>query len=167
MPDVTTIAADRVVFMHYTLKNGDGEVLDSSQGAEPLFYLHGHGNIVPGLEAALTGKDVGESLSVTVEAKDGYGERLDEEAQRIRRREFPNDFEIFEGRQLLVEDNEGQPVPLWISKVEGAWVWVSRNHPLAGQDLHFDVEITRVREATQVEIDHGHPHGPEGTTHHH
>ena len=167
MTEIETVGDGRVVFINFSLRNDAGEVLDESKPGEPLFYLHGYQNIVPGLESQLAGKAVGDRLTAVVPPEQGYGVRLEGEPQRVRRTEFPKEFEIFEGRQLVVQDAEGNHVPLYISEVKGAWVSIERNHPLAGQTLHFDVEITRIRQAVPEELAHGHPHGPEGTLGHH
>ena len=162
-----SIAADHVIGIHYTLKNAAGEVIDSSSGAtEPLHYLHGHGNIVPGLESQLTGHDVGEKLTVTVQPADGYGERDPRGEHEVPREAFPPDAPLEPGIQLGLRDESGAVVPIWISKVEGDVVHVDLNHPLAGQVLEFEVEIMSVRAATEEELAHGHPHGPDGHAHH-
>lgn len=160
-----TIAAGKVVHIHYTLTNDDGEVLDSSAGGHPLAYLHGYGNIVPGLEEGLEGASTGDQRQVDVAPEKGYGELQGDGPQAVRRSEFPKDMDLREGMPVRAEDGQGNAVVLWITKVEGAWVHVDINHPLAGQTLHFDVEVTEVRDATDVEIAHGHVHGPGG--HHH
>lgn len=159
-----SVADGLVVLMEYTLKNGEGEVLDASEG-EPLAYLHGAENIVPGLEAALTGKAVGDELSVKVAAADGYGERVGGGAQPIERSSFPADAELFEGMSFAVETEQGV-MPLWVVEVQEEVVMVDANHPLAGVELNFDVKVVAIREATDDEKEHGHPHGPEGHDHH-
>ncbi|MDQ3036319.1 MAG: peptidylprolyl isomerase [Myxococcota bacterium] len=162
----STIAADKVVGIHYTLKNAAGEVVDSSSGSDPLFYLHGHDNIVPGLERKLTGRNVGEKLEVVVQPADGYGERDTRGEQQVPREAFPADVSLEEGMQLALRDPSGAVVPLWINKVENDLVHVDLNHPLAGEVLTFDVEVVSVREPTPEELEHGHPHGPDGEHHH-
>lgn len=162
----TTIAADKVVGIHYTLKNAAGDVVDSSSGSDPLFYLHGHDNIVPGLERKLTGRNVGEKLNVVVQPADGYGERDARGEQQVPREAFPADVTLEEGMQLALRDPSGAVVPLWIAKVESELVHVDLNHPLAGEVLTFDVEVVSVRDATGEELEHGHPHGPGGDHHH-
>ena len=160
------IAEDRVGVIHYTLKNDAGAVLDSSAGGEPLVYLHGHRNIVPGLEAALVGKVAGDRLSVSVAPAEGYGERQGDGPQRIRRNELPKDADIHVGMPLHGEDGAGNYFTLWVTEAKGAWVWVDINHPLAGQTLHFEVEVVRVRDALDEEKVHGHAHGVDGTARH-
>jgi FKBP-type peptidyl-prolyl cis-trans isomerase SlyD len=163
---LSTIAADQVVGIHYTLKNASGDVLDSSSGDEPMYYLHGHDNIVPGLERKLSGRNVGDKLEVTVQPADGYGERDPRGAQRVPREAFPPGTPLEAGAQLAMRDPSGEVVPFWIAKLESDMVHVDLNHPLAGQVLHFDVEVVSVRAATPEELQHGHPHGPDGHHHH-
>ncbi len=167
MINTTRVDAERVIFIDYVLRNGAGEELDRSSPEQPLFYLHGAGNIIPGLERALEGKSVGDTLTAVIPPEEAYGVKLENSVQKVHRREFPRDFEITVGAQLAVEGPEGEPIPLWITDVKGAWVHLDRNHPLAGEQLHFEVEITRVRLASPEELAHGHPHGPEGGPHHH
>ena len=161
------IANGHVVTMHYTLKNERGEVLDSSEGQDPLAYLHGAGNIVPGLEAQLAGKAVGSKLDAVVAPVDGYGEKTGPGPQPVSRSQFPRGMEIEEGMVFTAEDENGDQTPVWISAVEGDMVMVDRDHPLAGVTLHFSVEVVAIRDATTEELAHGHPHGPDGHDHHH
>jgi FKBP-type peptidyl-prolyl cis-trans isomerase SlyD len=158
------IANQSVVLMHYTLTNVKGEVLDSSAGAEPLAYLHGGGNIIPGLEQALTGKQVGDKLKVTVQPQDGYGLRDESLVQHVPRRAFQGVANVQPGMSFSADGPNG-PVRVTVTKVQGDMVTVDGNHALAGEVLNFDVEITEVRAATQEELDHGHVHGAGG--HHH
>lgn len=163
MTDV--IADNLVVLLHYTLTAPDGEVIDSSEGGPPLPYLHGAGNLVPGLEAALTGKAVGDKFEVDVPADEGYGQR-DGELFDIPRGQFPPDAQLEAGMDFVLEDDKGNYHPVWVNAVTDEAVTVDPNHPLAGVDLHFAVEVVRLREPTADELDHGHPHGPDGTHHH-
>jgi FKBP-type peptidyl-prolyl cis-trans isomerase SlyD len=161
------IAGDnKVVSIHYTLRDDDGDVIDSSAGSEPLEYLHGHGGIVPGLEAALTGKAAGDKLKVTVAPADGYGEVEEPGPRPVPRTAFPADFEIEVGGQFFVSGPDGEPMPLWIAAVQGDQILVDHNHPLAGENLHFEVEVVSIRDASAEELEHGHPHGPDGHHHH-
>jgi FKBP-type peptidyl-prolyl cis-trans isomerase SlyD len=161
------IARDKVVGLHYTLKNDKGDVLDSSDGGEPLLYLHGHDNIVPGLERKLTGRALGDKLDVVVQPADGYGVRDPRGEQKVPRSAFPKDVKLEKGMQLAMRDPSGKVVPLWIARVEKNEVHVDLNHPLAGEVLHFAVEVVSIRAATKEELSHGHPHGPDGHGHHH
>jgi FKBP-type peptidyl-prolyl cis-trans isomerase SlyD len=158
------ITQQRVVTIHYTLTNDAGEVLDSSRCAEPLAYLHGAGNIIPGLENALAGKRAGDKLSVRVEPAQGYGERDDRLVQHVPRRAFQGIAEIQPGMSFHAESSNG-PMRVTVTRVAGDMVTVDGNHPLAGEPLNFDVEVADVRAATEEELSHGHVHGPGG--HHH
>lgn len=160
-----TIAAGSVVSIHYKLTLDDGNVVDSSEGRDPLSYLHGQGNIVAGLEEALTGQAVGADLKVTVSPEQGYGARDDRAVQTVPRGAFPPDAQLNEGLSFQARDEAGRPLMGTITKLEGDEVTVDFNHPLAGQNLHFEVSITEIRAATEEEISHGHVHGPGG--HHH
>jgi FKBP-type peptidyl-prolyl cis-trans isomerase SlyD len=159
-----TVAAEMVVFFHYTLHNNDGELLDATEAGEPMPYLHGAHNIVPGLEKAMKDKAVGDSFEIKVPAALGYGERVEGSAV-VPRTEFPADIELEPGMSLMAEGPDGDPVPLWITEVDGDEVTVDPNHPLAGIELNFKVEITEIRAATEEELAHGHPHGPGGHDH--
>src|SRR5262245_57838957 len=145
------VAKNTVVSIDYTLTADDGEVLDSSKGQDPLQYLHGHGQIVAGLERALEGKDAGESLKVDVSPKDGYGERDAKKVMQVVRAKLPKDLDPEVGMQLGGQDNHGNVIPLWITNVTEAEVTLDGNHPLAGQTLHFAVEVKSVRAATEEE----------------
>ena len=160
------IAQDKVVLFHYTLTNDAGEVLDSSDGGEPLAYLHGQGNIVAGLEKALGGRSVGEKLSVRVEPAEGYGVRDAALVKRVPRRSFGSAGNIKPGMQFQAQLERGQTRVVTVTAVKGDMVTVDGNHPLAGQSLNFAVEITEVRDATSEELEHGHVHGPGGHHHH-
>jgi FKBP-type peptidyl-prolyl cis-trans isomerase SlyD len=161
-----TVATGTVVSIHYTLKNDGGETLDSSSGAEPFEYLHGSGMIVPGLEDALFGKQVGERLAVVVPAEQGYGERDLRGVQRVPRSAFPMEGEIEAEMMFQFEGPDGEPIGARVISVEDGVVVIDLNHPLAGETLHFDVSIEAVRNATAEELAHGHPHGAHGHHHH-
>ena len=160
------VAQDKVVLIHYTLTNDAGDVLDSSNGGEPLAYLHGQGNIVAGLEKALGGRSVGEKLSVRVEPAEGYGVRDAALVKRVPRRSFGSAGNIKPGMQFQAQLERGQTRVVTVTAVKGDMVTVDGNHPLAGQSLNFAVEITEVRDATSEELEHGHVHGPGGHHHH-
>ncbi len=151
------IAKDKVALFDYTLTNDAGDVLDSSQGGEPLAYLHGAQNIIPGLEKELEGKVVGDSLKVTVEADEGYGEYNEALTQVVASNMFEGVDKIEEGMEFQAETADGVQV-IRIAKVDGDNITIDGNHPLAGERLHFDVAITEVREATAEELEHGHVH---------
>jgi FKBP-type peptidyl-prolyl cis-trans isomerase SlyD len=154
------IADNDVVTFHYTLKGDTDEVIDSSAGGEPLAYLHGHGNIVPGLERELTGKSVGDRLQVRVPAAQGYGEYDRALVQKVPRRALKGIANLRVGLRLQA----GHQAVI-VKHIAGDMITLDGNHPLAGQDLNFDVEITAVRPATEEELAHGHVHGDGG--HHH
>jgi FKBP-type peptidyl-prolyl cis-trans isomerase SlyD len=163
--DAQRIADGKVVSIHYTLKDGEGEILDSSEGHDPLLYLHGAGNIVPGLERGLLGRTVGEDLEVIVGPDEGYGDRDPAAIRQVPRDAFPDDVELEAGMQFMAEAPDGDVRPVWIAEVEGDVVTVDFNHPLAGTTLHFAVKVAEIRDATAEETEHGHPHGAGG--HHH
>jgi FKBP-type peptidyl-prolyl cis-trans isomerase SlyD len=165
MTDFETITAGKVVALHYTLRDNEGELIDGSDQGDPLYYLHGAENLVPGLESALEGRRVGDKLSVTVPPDEAYGERQGPGPQAVPRDAFPEDAELEEGMPFSVENEEGEEIDLWISRVEDDQVFVDVNHPLAGMTLCFDVEVMSVRDATVEEQVHGHPHGPGGHQH--
>ena len=158
------IAANTVAYIHYTLKDDSGAVIDSSSGNEPLAYLHGAGNIVPGLEKALEGKQAGEKLSVKVAPDEGYGARDEALVQQVPRRSFQGVRDLKEGMRFHAQTQQG-PVAVMVTRVQGDMITVDGNHALAGMTLNFEVEVTKVREATAEELLHGHVHGAGG--HHH
>ena len=155
----TTIADGHVVTLHYRLTLDDGTVADESFGGEPLAYLHGHRNIVAGLEKQLTGKSVGAKLDAVVPPAEGYGEYDPQLDQAIPREKFPADADLQVGVAFQAETPDGQPIPLWIRDIQGDQVTVSPSHPMAGQNLHFTVEILDIRDATAEELANGHLHG--------
>jgi FKBP-type peptidyl-prolyl cis-trans isomerase SlyD len=159
------IGEDKVVSIHYTLTDSGGSVLDSSSGNEPLLYLHGAGNIIPGLESALEGKVSGDKLSVTVEPEQGYGTRDERLVQAVPRSAFKGVEQLAPGMQFQAQGPQGTRLVV-ITQVTSDIVTVDANHPLAGQTLHFEVEVTEVREATSEELEHGQVHGPGGHHHH-
>ncbi len=157
-------AADRVVAMHYTLKDDKGEILDSSAGGEPLAYLHGHGNIVAGLEKALEGTEAGFKSTVTITPAEGYGEKDPDAIFEEPHASFPPDMQLEPGIQVQADGQNG-PATLTVIELTDTGVVLDANHPLAGKTLYFDVEVVEVREATADELSHGHVHT--GHDHHH
>lgn len=147
-----------VVSMHYTLTDNEGNVLDSSEGAEPLTYLHGAGNIIPGLEQALVGKVAGDSQQVKVEPEEAYGEVIQELIQTIDKAAFQGVDSVEVGMSFEAQTQEGSVEHVVVTAVNGDEVTIDANHPLAGVALTFDVEIVSVREASEEEIAHGHVH---------
>jgi FKBP-type peptidyl-prolyl cis-trans isomerase SlyD len=158
------ISKDSVVSIHYTLTDDQKQVLDSSSGKEPLVYIHGSGSIIPGLEQALEGKSQGEKLKVTILPEDAYGPRHAEMVQNVLKSEFQDADKIHVGMRFQV-NTQGGPLVLTVIEVKETEVVVDGNHPLAGMTLHFDVEVTDIRTATEEELAHGHVHGEGG--HHH
>jgi FKBP-type peptidyl-prolyl cis-trans isomerase SlyD len=157
------IEKDRVVRFHYTVAEQGQESIESSQGREPLAILYGHGNIIPGLEKAMEGREAGDSFSVDVPAAEAYGEKREGLTQRVPKKHF-GEQRLMPGMQVVLNTNFG-PRAVTIEKVGMSVVDVDLNHPMAGKDLHFDVEIVDVREASAEELEHGHVHGDGG--HHH
>ena len=154
----------KVVSFHYTLKSAAGEQLESSREKEPMSYLHGANNIIPGLEQAMEGRAVGDEFSVTVEPEDAYGVRNENNVQRVALKRLKGLGKISPGQVLNLQTQKG-PVQVTVLKVGRFNVDVDGNHPLAGQQLTFDVEITAVRDASEEETKHGHAHGPGGHQH--
>lgn len=159
------IADQTVVLINYTLTNNDGEIIDSSQGRSPLAYLHGAGNIIPGLENALAGKDIGEELTVTIPPTEAYGELDPEMIQPVPRDRFGGVETIEIGMQFQANTPQG-PRIVRVVAVDDTNVTIDANHPLAGQTLNFAVNIVGIRQATPEELSHGHVHGPDGHHHH-
>lgn len=159
------IAANKAVSIDYTLTNDDGEVLDSSVGGAPLVYLHGAGNIIPGLEKALEGKQSGDEVKVTVEPEEAYGDFNAELIAVLGRNMFEGVDELEVGMQFHASGPDGSMQIVTIKALEGDEVTVDGNHPLAGERLTFEVKVVEVRDAQDEEIAHGHVHGEGG--HHH
>ena len=160
-----SIKDNSAVSFQYSLADDEGQQLDSSAGKEPLAYLHGAGNIIPGLENALTGKAVGDSMTVAVSAAEGYGEVQQELIQDVPRTSFQGVEQIEVGMQFEAQTGQGGTVPVTVTAVTDETVTVDGNHPLAGKNLNFDVSIEAVRDATAEELEHGHVHGPGGHEH--
>lgn len=159
------IAANKAVSIDYTLTNDAGETIDSSAGGAPLVYLQGAGNIIPGLEKALEGKQAGDELTVSIEPEEAYGEYLAELVSTLNRSLFEGVDELEVGMQFQASAPDGQMQIVTIRDVDGDDVTVDGNHPLAGQRLNFQVKVVDVRDASEEEIAHRHIHGEGG--HHH
>jgi FKBP-type peptidyl-prolyl cis-trans isomerase SlyD len=158
------VGKDSVVSLEYRLHLGDGQVIDQSAPDQPLAYLHGHKQIVPGLEGQLEGMAVGESKKVQVAPAQGYGEHDPEGVRTVPRAMLPPGFDPQPGMTLMAQTDQGD-IPLRIHEVQPDAVVVDLNHPLAGKTLHFDVTVREVRAATKEELTHGHVHGPGGHEH--
>lgn len=154
----------RVVSIHYTLTDDAGTVLDSSRDGEPLSYLEGASNIIPGLEKELLSSKPGEKKVVKVAAKDAYGEKRDDMVVKVPRAQFPADVKLKEGDRFRSGPDHHAPIFTVVSVI-GDEITLDGNHPLAGKALSFDVEVTAVRAASDEEVAHGHAHGEGG--HHH
>lgn len=152
------IGDNAVVSIHYTLSDADGNTLDSSAGAEPLNYLHGAGNIIPGLENALAGKVTGDELNVVIAPADGYGEVVPQLVQVVDRAVFQGVDSIEPGMAFQSQDPQGNVQRVVVTAVEGDEITIDANHPLAGTELHFEVQVVDVRPATDEEVAHGHVH---------
>ena len=158
------IEKDTVAQFHYSLKNEAGELLESTEGNDPMAYLHVHKNIIPGLEKAMLGKAQGDTFTVTVEPKEGYGERKADAKQRIPLKQLQGAKKWRKGMVAVVQTDQGQRQVV-IEKVGKFNADCDLNHPLAGKTLTFDINVVSVREATAEEKSHGHAHGVGG--HHH
>jgi FKBP-type peptidyl-prolyl cis-trans isomerase SlyD len=160
------VAKDKVVSIDYTLKSGEGQVIDTSEGREPLTYLHGGGKIIPGLERQLEGKATGDSLKVAVPPEEGYGPRHQQLVQKVPKETFAGAgvADVQPGMQFRAEAS-GQSRVVTVVNVEPDGVTIDANHPLAGQTLHFDVTVRDVRDPSDEERQHGHAHGPGGHQH--
>ena len=158
------VSKDAVVHLHYTLKNDEEQIIESSAGGEPTAFLQGHGGMIRGVQLAIEGKQAGDKLNITVEPQDGYGERISDSIQRVPVKHLMGAKKWRPGMIATVQTEKGQR-QVSVVKVGKFMVKVDTNHPLAGQRLHFDIEIIDVREATQEEISHGHAHGAGGHQH--
>lgn len=156
------ITQDKVVELDYKL-TVNGEIVDQSEPGEPLVYLHGHSNIIPGLEKQLEGKAAGESMSVTVQPEEGYGPRDEDNIDDLSREDFEDDIEV--GQTYYAQAEDGSVIPFTVMAVEGDTVKVDFNPPLAGMVLDFDVTVLAVRAATSEELEHGHAHSGDDHDH--
>ena len=158
------IEENKVVKIEYTVKTEEGVLVDTSEGNEPLAYLHGHKHIIPGLENALVGKAVDDELSVTVTPEEAYGERHEQLIKEVPMQAFQGVDKVEPGMQFNAESPQG-PQLITVTKVDGDTVTVDGNHPLAGVTLNFDVKVVEVREPSEEELSHGHVHGAGGHEH--
>ena len=152
------IGKDNVVSIHYTLKDDNGQVLDSSEGKSPLQYLHGNNNLIPGLETELQGKSSGAKFEATIPPEQAYGERNEDFVQTIKKEMFQGVEQIEPGMTFVAQGEGGAQRQVRVTEVEGEDVTIDANHPMAGMTLHFEVEVVDVREGTPQEIEHGHVH---------
>lgn len=161
------ITKDTVVTIDYRLHLGDGKYIEESDHDDPLVYLHGYEEIVPGLEKALDGKKAGDQVKATVSPEDGYGEYDPDAVEEVPREEFPSDLELEAGGVVTATDEEGDEVEFTVKELKEKTVVVDFNHSLAGKTLHFEVTVREVRKATAEELEHGHAHGPDDHDHGH
>jgi FKBP-type peptidyl-prolyl cis-trans isomerase SlyD len=153
-----------VVTINYKLTDDEGIVLDSSEGDEPMAYIHGTDSLVPGLEKAMYDKSIGDSLKVRVESADGYGEILPDLVQEMDRKDFKDMEPIEVGMEFHSQDENGEILQIEIKKIENDKVTIDANHPFAGMNQNFEIDIVDIREASEEELDHGHVH--DGHHHH-
>lgn len=158
------LTKDKVGTVNYTLKDKDGEIIDETQDGS-FAYLHGARNIIPGLENELEGKEVGYKNNIVIEPKEAYGERNLEQIQRVPMSMFPDDVELKEGMQFEAQSEDGAPIVVTVTAIDAGEVVIDGNHPLAGIQLYFDIEVIDIRDASEAELEHGHVHAPGG--HHH
>lgn len=156
------VSKDCIVSLEYRLHLGDGAIIDESEPGQPLAYLHGRGQIVPGLEGQLEGMAIGESKKVVVTPAQGYGEHDPRGLQTVPRAMFPPDANLQPGLSISAQTEGGEVIPITIRELKGDSVVVDLNHPMAGKTLHFDVTVREVRQASTEELAHGHAHGPGG-----
>lgn len=159
------IKEGKVVQLSYSLTNSAGQILDRADQESPFVYLHGGGQIVPGLEEALEGLKKGDTKKVTVEPEEGYGVKDPDLKLTLKRSQFPPKLDLQVGMQFETSTPSGEDLVFTVEKIEGDQISVDGNHPLAGVTLHFDVEVLNVRDATEEEMAHGHAHGDDGNHH--
>jgi len=159
------IGINKVVTLNFTLRDQHGNILDSTEGEEPFSFLSGHQNILPKLESEIDSMLIGSKRTITIKAADAYGEYNDEIVQVVGKEEFPEEFLLEVGMQYIASAPDGTKMPFTISEVRDEDIVIDFNHPLAGKDLTFDVELLNVRDATSEEISHGHVHGVGGQNH--
>lgn len=152
------IGDNAVVSIHYKLSDADGNELENSAEAEPLKYLHGAGNLIPGLENALTGKTAGDELSVAIPPEEAYGEVAPQLVQEVERSMFQGVDQVEPGMVFQAKAPDGNVQRITVREVNGDKVTIDANHPMAGVELHFEVQVVEVRPATDEEIEHGHVH---------
>lgn len=160
-----TIQKNHVVSIDYTLKNDEGTVLDTSSGSSPLVYLHGSGALISGMETGLEGKSEGADFSISITPDDAYGNHDKNLLHQIDRKELAHLPDLAIGMELEVQTEEGSPLIMTIVELSDDIVVLDGNHPLAGQTLHFEIQVRNIREASAEEISHGHVHGPGGHQH--
>jgi FKBP-type peptidyl-prolyl cis-trans isomerase SlyD len=166
---MSVIAKEKVGIIHYTLTSSEGEKLDSSEGRDPLPYLHGYGNIIPGLEREMEGKTIGDKFTAVILPVDAYGDlnQSEDAFMQVPKDNLPEGITFQKGMQLIAEGENGEQLPVWMEDYKDNVFTFTTNHPLAGKTLVFNVEVVGIREPLPVELEHGHPHGLDGTAGHH
>lgn len=160
------IEQNKVVTMNFTLKDDEGNLLDSTEKGGPFSYISGTNMVLPKLEEALSGMLIGSKKNLKLEAKDGYGNYNDDAIQVVGKENFPEDIVLEVGMEYMANSPDGVKMPFTISNVDGEEITIDFNHPLAGKNLNFDIELLNVRDATAEELSHGHVHGAGGHHHH-
>lgn len=164
--EAVKVARDRVVALRFTLKDDAGDLLEEGTDDDPLVYLHGHGELLDAIEAALEGKEVGDRTTLTLPPEDGFGPREDDAERTLPRDLIPEDEPLEPGTAFAIED-DGEVTPVWVVRATDTHVVVSLCHPYAGKTVTFELEVLKIRDATEGELEHGHSHGLEGHHHHH
>ena len=159
------VSEQKVVTMNYEVADDQGQLIDRSEEGGPLAYIHGNGQLIPGLETALEGRGKGDKVAVDVPPEQGYGERDEEGVQTVARNQFDDSVEIEVGMQFEAQDDDEGHQIVTVTAVDGENITLDTNHPLAGKNLRFEVEILDVRDASAEELSHGHVHGPGGHDH--
>ena len=157
--------ANKVISFNYTLKDDQGSVIESTANKQPLTFLSGQNQIIPKLEEALNGMLIGGKKNVKVDAAQAYGEYDEKAIQNVKKEQFPAEAKLEVGMTYFANSPDGKQMPFTITEVKESNITVDFNHPLAGKNLEFDVELVDKRDATPEEVQHGHVHGPNG--HHH
>lgn len=160
-----SVEMNKVITFNFTVKDKEGAVLDSSENKEPLSYLSGTNSILPKLEETLNGMIIGSIKNVKIAAGEAYGDYKEEAVQTVKKEQFPQEAQLVAGARYVANSPDGGQMPFVIKEVKENDVTVDFNHPLAGKDLEFDVELLDVRDATPEEMQHGHVHGPGGHNH--
>ncbi len=160
-----SVEMNKVITFNFTVKDEEGAVLDSSENKEPLSYLSGTNSILPKLEETLNGMIIGSIKNVKIAAGEAYGDYKEEAVQTVKKEQFPQEAQLVAGARYVANSPDGGQMPFVIKEVKENDVTVDFNHPLAGKDLEFDVELLDVRDATPEEMQHGHVHGPGGHNH--
>ncbi len=161
------IGADKVVTLNYKLTDDQGNVIQITNDNEPFVYLSGNNQILPKLEEEINGMLIGGKKSIGLSSSDAYGDYDEKAVQQVKKQEFPEGANLEEGMEYMAQTPDGKPIPFVIKEVKDDDITIDFNHPLAGKNLNFDVELVDVRDATAQELEHGHAHGPNGHGHHH